>query len=92
MKFKVNEWSIKFVAAMGDKQPIYWECLDNGSKKFWAAHIIKRNAKFLLVRKWGRIGNNPQTMEQKFDYEYKAKNALQKLIWAKERKGYKPIF
>ena len=77
---------------MNNKQPVYWECTDNGSKKFWAAHIIKRDAKFVLARKWGRIGNNPQTIEQVFNDKNEAEEILKKLIRAKENKGYKPIF
>ena len=77
---------------MNNKQPVYWECTDNGSKKFWAAHIIKRDTKFVLARKWGRIGNNPQTIEQVFNDKNEAEEILKKLIRAKENKGYKPIF
>jgi len=90
---KINEpFSMKFEPTSDNTLPIYWECTENGSKKFWAAHIIKKGAKFALVRKWGRIGNNPQGMEQVFDDKYKAEEALKQLVRAKESKGYEPIF
>ena len=90
---KINKpFSMKFEPTADNMCPIYWECTDNGSKKFWAAHIIKKGAKFALVRKWGRIGNNPQGMEQVFDDKYKAEEALKQLVRAKESKGYEPIF
>jgi len=73
-------------------KPVYWECKDNGHNKFWASHIIKKDNVFILVRKWGRIGNNPQTMEQEFLTYSEAENTLDDLICEKERKGYKSIF
>ena len=90
---KINKpFSMKFEPTADNMCPIYWECTDNGSKKFWAAHIIKKGAKFALVRKWGRIGNNPQGMEQVFDDKDRAEEALKQLVRAKESKGYEPIF
>ena len=98
---------IEFVT-MNNKQPVFWECTINNHSKFWAAHIIEERdykgyskggtdgvtsaAEYVLVRKWGRIGNRPQTMEQRFDTRAKAESALKRLIWAKENKGYKPVF
>jgi len=73
-------------------KPVYWECKDNGHSKFWASQIVKKGNIFILVRKWGRIGNNPQTMEQEFNTYSKAENILDDLIQEKERKGYKSIF
>ena len=73
-------------------KPVYWECKDNGHSKFWASHIIKRDNMFILVRKWGRIGNKPQTMDQEFTTYSEAENALGDLICEKERKGYKSVF
>ena len=86
---KIEDNKIK--KTMTDK-PVYWECKDNGHSKFWAAHIIKRDNMFTLVRKWGRIGNNPQTMDQEFNTYSEAENILDDLIQEKERKGYKAIF
>lgn len=87
------------------QKPIYWECTVNNHQKFWAAHIIedteyvKRSKgmnrfaiKYVLVRKWGKIGTKGQRMEQKFDDKYEAEKALEDLIWFKEKKGYKPVF
>jgi len=88
---KVGKSAIK-IKTMNNNQSVYWECTINEHNKFWAAHIIKRGPKFVLTRKWGRVGNNPQTMEQEFDCEHEAKDVLQKLTQDKERKGYKPIF
>jgi len=71
---------------------VYWECKDNGHSKFWAANIIKRGNVYVLVRKWGAIGNNPQTMEQEFSILSGAEQVLNDLIKEKEGKGYKAIF
>ena len=90
-KINKNKPLVKF-ETMDGKRPVYWECINGSSKKFWAAHIIKRAHKFVLVRKWGRIGNEPQTVEQEFGSQYEAEEFLNKLIWAKEKKGYRPIF
>jgi len=49
-------------------------------------------SQFRLVRKWGKIGTKGQSMEQIFDSIYEAEQALDKLIWEKEAKGYKPKF
>jgi predicted DNA-binding WGR domain protein len=85
-------------------RPVYWECVVDGHSKFWAAQIIEETQpiiennkeviykKYKLVRKWGAIGTEGQTMEQDFEDMYDAERALDKLIWDKERKGYKPIF
>jgi len=78
---------------MNNNQPVYWECKVNGHNKFWAAHIIlEKDGKYTLVRKWGKIGTTPQTMEQVFVNKWTADEALRKLIWEKEQKDYKPIF
>lgn len=85
---------------MNNKQPIYWEHTENGHNKFWAANIIEKIVKrdgnsikvYCLVRKWGKIETNGQTMEQEFNERYEAEEALKRLIWEKENKGYKPIF
>ena len=73
-------------------KPVYWECKDNGHNKFWAAHIIKKGKLFLLIRKWGAIGNNSQTLEQPFSVFWKAEEVLDDLIREKENKGYKAVF
>jgi len=94
-KLKIDEGKWSWGDCMLENEmitPVYWECVDNGSKKFWAAHIIKRGAKFVLARKWGRIGNNSQGMEQVFDDKDKAEKVLIQLVRAKESKGYEPIF
>ena len=81
---------------MSNTQPVYWECKVNEHSKFWAANIIKKKVggltKYRLVRKWGRIGNNPQTIEQSYTDKHEVEEILKKLIWAKEQKGYKPVF
>jgi len=83
----IKRWPIK---------PIYFECVENGHKKFWAASIYEevRNGvhKYDLVRKWGRMGTKGQQMEQEFDSQHEAETALDKLISEKSRKGYKPVF
>jgi predicted DNA-binding WGR domain protein len=86
-----------------NKKPVYWECTIDGHSKFWAAQIIEQNketigntykpkSSWLLARKWGAIGTEGQRMEQEYDDKYEAEKALEKLIWEKESKGYKPIF
>lgn len=86
----------------GNQRPVYWECEDKSSAKFWAAKIIiektastqnyKSRTKYILIRKWGKIGTNGQTLRTEFDDVYKAEKELDNLIWGKEAKGYKPIF
>ena len=93
----VNSDYFKLVDRKQMNKSVYWECKVNGSNKFWAAHIIEKrigieDIKYTLVRKWGRIGNNPQTVEQVFDNKFEADGALSNLVWEKEQKGYKPIF
>jgi len=77
-------------------RPVYWECTVDGHNKFWAAQIIeeKLNGKtfYKLVRKWGLIGTEGQKMEQAYEDQYEAERVLDKLIWDKENKGYKPVF
>jgi predicted DNA-binding WGR domain protein len=85
-------------------RPVYWECTIDGHSKFWAAQIIENMVNpdpssrtnvqkiYTLVRKWGAIGTEGQKMEQDYGDLYEAERALDKLIWDKESKGYKPIF
>ena len=103
---KVKEPLMKFKTfkTMNTKNPIYWECIKGKHKKFWAAKIIIEadvptstsgksvTQKYVLFRKWGRIGNASQTMKNEFDDLYTAEQELEKLIRDKEYKGYKPIF
>ena len=82
---------------VSNNQPVYWECKINDHDKFWAAHIIekrtgKEHIEYVLVRKWGRIGNSPQTMDQVYILKHEAEDVLKRLIWEKEQKGYKPVF
>ena len=48
--------------------------------------------RYVLIRRWGLIGTQGQTMEQSFDDIYDAEKTLDRLIWDKENKGYKPVF
>lgn len=86
-------------------RPVYWECTADGHNKFWAAQIIEEKeyvgsptsngrttCHYRLVRKWGMIGTEGQKMEQVYDDRYEVERVLDKLIWDKENKGYKPIF
>ena len=95
--FIVESEYFKLVNRKQMNKSVYWECKTNSHSKFWAAHIIEKrigieDIKYTLVRKWGRIGNNPQTVEQVFDNKFEADGALSNLVWEKEQKGYKPIF
>ncbi len=74
------------------KRPVYWENTDGDSQKFWAGHILTRDKKYILLRKWGRIGTKGQSMEQSFDGLFRAEIELDKLIRDKEKKGYKARF
>ena len=74
------------------KRPVYWENTEDSNQKFWAAHILKQDKQFVLVRKWGRIGTKGQSMEQIFDSVYEAERTLDKSIYSKEDKGYKAKF
>lgn len=73
-------------------KPIYWECKENSHYKFWAAQIIKEDNRYILIRKWGKIGTEGQSMEQYFDTYEEAEKVLNDLIWRKENKGYNSIF
>ena len=87
-----------------NNKPVYWENTEDGHSKFWAASIIEKAEQtnvpnsgdtkyiYILVRKWGKIGIKPQTMEQKFDNKNDAETMLNELIYDKESKGYKPVF
>jgi len=82
----------------------YWENLQDGHNKFWAAQILEESRKiqtvdgkltklfFILVRKWGKIGTAGQTMAQTFNNKQEAEQILHRLIWDKENKGYKGVF
>jgi len=78
------------------QRPVYWECTIDGHSKFWAAQIIENKTQtktsYILIRKWGMIGTKGQRMDQPFYDRNEAENALDKLIWDKENKGYKSIF
>jgi predicted DNA-binding WGR domain protein len=90
------------VTILGHK-PVYWECTIDGHSKFWAAHIMEGfeqdpnsltnvQKRYILVRKWGLIGTEGQTMQQAYEDLYEAERVLDTLIRDKENKGYKPIF
>jgi len=74
------------------KRPVYWENTDGDSQKFWAGHILRHGKKYILARKWGKIGTKGQSMEQVFDDQYEVEKVLDRLIWGKESKGYKAKF
>ena len=82
----------------------YWECTQDGHNKFWAATIqsVPRTIRvgngeidktnYVIIRRWGAIGTEGQSMQQEFTTMSEAEEMLQKLIWDKERKGYKGVF
>jgi len=82
----------------------YWEHTKNGHNKFWAATIQTTSRVirvgggevektfYVVVRRWGAIGTEGQSMKQEFNSLAEAEDILQKLIWDKERKGYIGIF
>ena len=82
----------------------YWEHTSNGHQKFWAANIIqeKKNVNvgdstkektfYLLMRKWGKINTKGQSMIQTFNTMSEASDMLDRLVWDKEKKGYKGVF
>ena len=86
-----------------ESRPVYWELNVGEHKKFWAAKIIdnsknnQNNEKspqknYSLIRKWGTIGKNGQTIIQEYDDLYEAELVLERLIRKKEFEGYKSIF
>lgn len=90
---------------MNKTRPVYWELKSSDHDKFWAASVVEREEyikqskgmdrfviKYILVRKWGKIGTRPQSIEQVFNDTYEAEKVLNRLIREKEIKGYKPIF
>ena len=92
------------VVILPNKRPVYWECMEDGHSKFWAATIqsVARTTNvnnkevdktsYIILRRWGLIGTEGQKMEQEFEDRYEAEKALDKLIWEKESKGYKSVF
>lgn len=82
----------------------YWENTKNNHNKFWAATIMsvartvnlggvwKDKTNYELVRRWGAIGTKGQSMKQEFTTLAEAEEMLQKLIYGKEREGYKGVF
>lgn len=82
----------------------YWENTQKDHQKFWAISIIKKEKRiavgaemaqkefFVLVRKWGKIGTQGQSMEQVFNSYQEAEHMLDTLIRDKESKGYKGVF
>lgn len=82
----------------------YWEHTKNGHNKFWAATIQEEsltvgvnngslNKKiFVVIRRWGAIGTEGQSLRQEFNTKSEAQEMLNKLIWDKERKGYIGVF
>jgi predicted DNA-binding WGR domain protein len=84
------------VTILPGSRPVYWENKVEDHNKFWAANLQeeKKDGKtvYTLIRRWGMIGTNGQRMEQSFENKYDAEKALDRLIWEKESKGYKPIF
>ena len=83
-------------------RPVYWECTVGGHSKFWAAQIFELKMViapgpnytmvYKLSRRWGAISTEGQKMEQIYENKYEAETALDKLIWEKEKRGYKPVF
>ncbi|MBZ4415812.1 WGR domain-containing protein [Myxococcus sp. RHSTA-1-4] len=61
-----------------------YEFKEGTSNKFWE---ITRQENVLTTR-WGRIGTDGQEKTQKFDGSWEARNAYQKQVLEKEKKGY----
>ena len=80
------------VRSINTNKHIYWEYVNGKHKKFWAAKIFQEESKYIIIRKWGRIGNASQTIRNEFDNLHEAEQELEKLIRNKEYKGYKSVF
>jgi len=70
----------------------YFENTQGVHSKFWAVSIIReKNDHWLLVRRWGKIGENGRTMQERFYSHYDAEEKRDKLIQEKTAKGYKAV-
>lgn len=67
----------------------YFENTQGDHSKFWAITIkTDPNNNPLLIRRWGKIGENGRTMQEKFSNFYSARAKRDKLVAEKEAKGY----
>lgn len=62
-----------------------YEFVEGGSSKFWEANVTGSTLKV----RWGRIGSEGQSKDQKLGSAAEAKAALEKLTAEKEKKGYR---
>ena len=74
----------------------YFENNQGDHSKFWAIDIKanepdNRNTNYSLIRRWGKIGTNGQTMIENYHSLYEAMDRKDKLICEKIAKGYSPI-
>ena len=97
--FLEGQWPVEDNMKIISKKPfVHWENTESGHNKFWRAWLHEetdtRTAKltYVLIRRWGAIGTEGQQMVQYFTSRLEAEDALDKMIWDKERKGYKGVF
>ena len=70
----------------------YFENKQDNHTKFWAISIVKeKNSHFTLIRRWGKIGENGRTMQERFFNSSKAETRRDKLIAEKTNKGYTAV-
>ena len=70
----------------------YFENTQGNHSKFWAVSIQESSKNdWIVLRRWGKIGDNGRTMQERFFSYRDAKKLRDSLIMDKERKGYCPI-
>jgi predicted DNA-binding WGR domain protein len=75
------------VSALSDAGFERYECLEDGSRKFWE---VKVEGASYTVR-YGRIGTAGQTLTKQFIDEPAARHEMEKVRAKKEEKGYRRV-
>ena len=79
---------------MNEDKNFYFENTKGNHSKFWAVTIEtdpKSNDHYLLIRRWGKTGENGRVMSERFYNYYEAESKRTKLIQEKKLKGYSTI-
>jgi predicted DNA-binding WGR domain protein len=65
---------------------------ESGAARFYSL-VVERDlfGQIVLVRNWGRIGTRGREMEERHVSEAKALEAMDALIQAKRRRGYREL-
>ena len=72
-----------------DEDNFYFKNTQGPHSKFWAVLITRtKDGKYELTRRWGKIGDDGQSMSEVFAMDYEAVSKRSKLIAEKINKGY----